>query len=104
MTGDGKGWLLARPETQADPPTAFACLLVVMRSPALSRVSVPVRQHPHAQHVPVKGQGFFHIPGADGDMGYCARFHRLVPSNKALLSCFQPIVERIRRLSSSASA
>lgn len=40
-----------------------------------------VEEHAHAQYVPVKGQGFVHIPGANSDVGYCTRFHRLLPSN-----------------------
>src|SRR5215471_1384122 len=104
MTGEGECGLLACPETQADPPPAFARLLVVMQPPAFSRVCVAIKQHRHAQHVTVKGQGFFHIPGANGNVRYYARFHRTLSSRRYPSHSFGPIVERIRRLSSLAAA
>src|SRR5215510_1674180 len=77
MTGDSDGRLLAGPKTQADSATTLTCLLVVVQPSALRGVRHAVEEHAHAQHVPIKGQGFVHVPGANGDMGYCRGFHRL---------------------------
>src|SRR5713101_9990224 len=103
MTGEGEGGLLACPKTQADPPPACSRLLVIMQPPALSRVCVAIKQHRHTQHVAIKGQGFFHIPGANGNVRYGARFHSVLSSRRHTCRGSGPIVERIRRLSSLAS-
>src|SRR5215510_14182570 len=103
MTDEGEGGLLACPKTQADPPPAFSRLLVIMQPPALSRVCVAIKQYRHAQHVAIKGQRLFHIPGANGNVGYCARFHSVLSSRRHTCYGSSPIVERMRRLSSLAA-
>src|SRR5262245_28507654 len=104
VTGEGEGGLLACPKTQADPPPAFSRLLVIMQPTTLSRVCIAVKQHRHAQHIAIKGQGFFHIPGANGNVGYCACFHSVLSSKRHTYRGSGPIVERLRRLSSLAVA
>src|SRR2546427_5492652 len=77
MPGKGEGRLLPSAETQADPSTAFPCLLVIMQPSTLGGICRPVKQDLHTEHVTIKGQGFFHIPGANGDVRYGSGFHRL---------------------------
>src|SRR5437870_1770206 len=88
MTGQGEGRLFPSAETQADSSTAFPCLLVIMQPSTLGGIGRSVTQDLHTQHVPIKGQGFFHIPGANGDVRYGSGFHRLHPSKARRLGWY----------------
>ena len=48
-----------------------------MQSSTFSRVSISIKQHLHTQHVPVKSQGLFHVPGTDGNVGHSIGVHCL---------------------------
>src|SRR5712691_4649293 len=86
MTGQGEGRLFPSAQTQADPSTALPCLLVIMPPSTLGGIGRSVTQDLHTQHVAIKGQGFFHIPGANGDVRYGSGFHRLHSSKARRLA------------------